>query len=335
MTAKKNIRLVNWERFQHYKHRNPPWIKLYCEMLSSQTWVTLDDSNRVLAFAVLMLAARHDNKIPMDPAYIRRVAYLNSDPDFASLLGINFIEIVEDASNMLAPCEHDASNLHQNALPETEKRQSREETENSSSEPKSSSDQEKTSNNFRLEENATPTPKATPSHEAQKLAALLSGEIRRNAPEFRITPSQLRKWAVTADRMLRLDRRSYDQTVDVIRWCQADEFWHSNVLSMEKVREKFDTLVLKGELHQRQRQPIVPAADPTQEVAVCGTCGGAKMLLQPSHVPGPRLVRCPECNPAGAIPPSGIDRNPDPRKPAQASPYRHHATGVETWSPQS
>jgi hypothetical protein len=129
MAEKKFIRVVNWERFQHYKHRNPPWIKLYGEMLSSRTWVTLDDSSRVLAFAVLMLAARHENKIPMDPDYIRRVAYLNSDPNFDGLLETNFVEIVDGASNVLATCTHDASNLHQNALPETEKRQSREETE--------------------------------------------------------------------------------------------------------------------------------------------------------------------------------------------------------------
>jgi hypothetical protein len=128
-TDQQFIRVVNWERFQHYKHRNPPWIKLYGEMLSSRTWVTLDDSSRVLAFAVLMLAARHENKIPMDPAYIRRVAYLNSDPNFAGLLETNFVEIVDGASNVLATCTHDASNVHQNALPETEKRQSREETE--------------------------------------------------------------------------------------------------------------------------------------------------------------------------------------------------------------
>jgi hypothetical protein len=329
MAEQKFIRVVNWERFQHYKHRNPPWIKLYGEILSSRTWVTLDDPNRVLAFAILMLAARHDNKIPMDPAYIRRVAYLNSDPNFAGLLENNFVEIMDDVNNVLAPCLHDASNLHPNALPEKEKRQSREETKNSSSELKSSSDQ--TSDfNSQSEEKVTPkptppdvdesskaTPKATPtpSHEAEKLAALLSGEIRRNAPAFRITPSQLRKWAVTADRMLRIDRRSYDQTVDVIRWCQADGFWHSNVLSMEKVREKFDALVLKGGLHQRPRQPqSSPELDPSQETT-CRRCGGAKRLRQDSSVPGPRLVPCPECVPAAASRSGEPDRNQLPRTP--------------------
>ena len=29
----------NWRKFQHYTDRNPPWIKLHFEMLSSADWV--------------------------------------------------------------------------------------------------------------------------------------------------------------------------------------------------------------------------------------------------------------------------------------------------------
>jgi hypothetical protein len=127
---------------------------------------------------------------------------------------------------------------------------------------------------------ATPKAKATakPSHEAEKLAALLAGEVRRNAPDFRITPGKQRSWTKTADRMLRLDHRSYDDVADMIRWVQADEFWHSNVLSMDKLREKFDQLLLKAEPRQRRRpsggiasRPPAPAAesDPLLECRVC------------------------------------------------------------------
>ncbi len=83
--------------------------------------------------------------------------------------------------------------------------------------------------------------KNQPSPEAGRLAALQS-EIHRNKPDYRITPAQLRSWAVTADRMLRLDGRSEESIVRLIRWAQQDEFWMSNVLSMEKLREKFDQL---------------------------------------------------------------------------------------------
>jgi uncharacterized protein YdaU (DUF1376 family) len=109
----------------------------------------------------------------------------------------------------------------------------------SSSEPKSGSDPV-----------ATPNQKQTPSllsHEADKLAALLKSEILRNKPDFRITPAQLRKWAVAAQRMLDHDNRTYDQIQKLIRFAQQDEFWMANVLSMDTLRKKFDQLEMKAD----------------------------------------------------------------------------------------
>jgi len=45
------LKIRNWEKYQHYKNRNPPWIKLHFEMLSSKDWVLVDDASRVLATA--------------------------------------------------------------------------------------------------------------------------------------------------------------------------------------------------------------------------------------------------------------------------------------------
>lgn len=103
MAEQRFRRIVNWDRFQHYRDRNPPWIKLYRDLLTSQTWVTLDDAGRVLAIACMMLAAATGNKIPFDPAYVRRVAYLNQDPDFSALLSLNFLEVFMEPAN-LARC---------------------------------------------------------------------------------------------------------------------------------------------------------------------------------------------------------------------------------------
>jgi hypothetical protein len=114
--AEKFIRIVNWDRFQHYKDRNPPWIKLHRELLQSHTWVTGDDASRALAIACMLLAAATENKIPADPAYLRRVAYLNSEPDLSHLLSTQFVEMIDEnggASTALARCL-------QVARPETE-----------------------------------------------------------------------------------------------------------------------------------------------------------------------------------------------------------------------
>jgi hypothetical protein len=88
--------------------------------------------------------------------------------------------------------------------------------------------------------------KQEPSLDASRLAALLKAEILRNKADFRITQQQERNWAVTADRMIRLDARTPEQIAAVIRWAQRDEFWLQNILSMDKLREKFDQLALKA-----------------------------------------------------------------------------------------
>jgi uncharacterized phage protein (TIGR02220 family) len=89
-------RIKNWERFQHYKDRNPPWIKLHRDLLASETWVSVDDASRVLAIACMLLAAATDNQIPDNPRYIQRVAYLSGPPDFGPLIEVGFLEVLTD-----------------------------------------------------------------------------------------------------------------------------------------------------------------------------------------------------------------------------------------------
>lgn len=109
-------RVKNWRTFQHYKDRNPPWIKLHFSMLSSQDWVMLDDASRVLAVACMLVASRNEGLIPDDPAYIKRLAYLNKTPNFKPLVECGFLELASGSKQEQAEFR-----------PETEKR--REETE--------------------------------------------------------------------------------------------------------------------------------------------------------------------------------------------------------------
>lgn len=121
------IRIVEWDTYQHYKDRNPPWIKLHRGTLTSNTWVTLDDASRVLAIAIMLLAAEKGNRIPAKPDYLKRVAYLHSEPDLRPLVEVGFIEIIEENGETASrPLAH-ASTLQADARPEREKRQSREE----------------------------------------------------------------------------------------------------------------------------------------------------------------------------------------------------------------
>lgn len=105
------IRLCNWQEYQHYKDRCPPWIKLHSNLLNSRLWVMCDDASRVLAFALMILASKHGNEIPLDEEYIKAVSRVKKF-ELKPLLDIGFCEMLDDASNVLA----DASALLSSSL---------------------------------------------------------------------------------------------------------------------------------------------------------------------------------------------------------------------------
>ena len=74
--------------------------------------------------------------------------------------------------------------------------------------------------------------------------------------------AQERAWAASADRMLRLDGRTEEKAIQVICFAQRDEFWCSNVLSMDKVREKFDQLAMKMKSNGNHSQAVRKSALP-------------------------------------------------------------------------
>ena len=104
MTA--HIEVRNWERFQHYKKRNPPWIKLYTELLDDYELMELDPRLRWVAIAMLLLAGRTDNKIPAKlPALRNRLWMADLTPaDVEKLASVGFIVLSQDASKVLARC---------------------------------------------------------------------------------------------------------------------------------------------------------------------------------------------------------------------------------------
>lgn len=55
--------------------------------------------------------------------------------------------------------------------------------------------------------------------------------------------------------MIRLDKRSPERIAQLICWAQHDEFWMLNILSMDKLREKFDALELKAHGGKSHRAP--------------------------------------------------------------------------------
>lgn len=76
-----------------------------------------------------------------------------------------------------------------------------------------------------------------------RLAVYLFNFIKQRNPNYK--EPNLQKWAADADKMIRLDNRPVDEIKAVITWCQKDEFWQNNILSIIKLRKQYDQLKLK------------------------------------------------------------------------------------------
>mgnify|MGYP001610464632 CR=1 FL=1 len=86
------LRITNWSRYQHYKNRNPPWIKLHVQLLQSPEWVSLSESGRLLALVCMMIAPRFGGKIPNDAKYLQGVGLFKRKPNLTELISCGFLE---------------------------------------------------------------------------------------------------------------------------------------------------------------------------------------------------------------------------------------------------
>lgn len=98
----------NYETFQHYKDRNPPWIKSYYSILDSYEFAKLPDASKGHLFAIYLLASRNNNKIPADFEWLKSVLKANSEIDLSILTELKFIVPDQECSEMLAERKQNA-----------------------------------------------------------------------------------------------------------------------------------------------------------------------------------------------------------------------------------
>lgn len=79
--AQKFLSIKNFEKYQHYKHRNPPWIKLHLELLDDVDFLRMPDASKWHYVGLLLLASRHENNIQADKDYIKNRLGLTTDLD--------------------------------------------------------------------------------------------------------------------------------------------------------------------------------------------------------------------------------------------------------------
>ena len=118
----KYFRVKGLDKFQHYKHRSPPWIKLHASVLDDYEFSCLGDAAKMHLMMIWLLASRRDNHLPWDTKWLAERLGASNKIDLDKLQEFDFIEVVQDADNMLADCG-------QSALSETEQSRDRAETD--------------------------------------------------------------------------------------------------------------------------------------------------------------------------------------------------------------
>lgn len=85
------FRVKNFEKFQHYKDRSPPWIKLYNETLDDYEFGRLHDASKMHLVGIWLLASRSDNKLPLDPEWIGKRINATEPVDLRALVAAGFL----------------------------------------------------------------------------------------------------------------------------------------------------------------------------------------------------------------------------------------------------
>jgi hypothetical protein len=118
----------------------------------------------------------------------------------------------------------------------------------------------------------------------ERLCVHLAERVEANGSK---RPTISKEWRDAARLMIDKDQRTEEQIHTAIDWCQDDEFWHANVLSMPSLRKRYDQLRLKARQQKRTSvtpQPAMSTAD--QRVAAAQALKSRPVADQPGTIQG-------------------------------------------------
>lgn len=102
------LRPKNWREFQHYKNRNPPWIRLHRSLLDNRDFHCLPVASKALAPLLWLLASESvDGSIDAsieNLSFRLRMSEKEINSAIRPLIDKGFFDVVQLASTPLAPC---------------------------------------------------------------------------------------------------------------------------------------------------------------------------------------------------------------------------------------
>jgi hypothetical protein len=118
------LSIKNLSKYQHYKDRRPPWIKLHASLFDDYEFQCLQDASKLHLILLWLLASQVDNHIPYDVAFIQRKLGTTLPIDMEVLIQQGFIEVSHDDGKTLALCKQsDVVETEAYTTPETYKKE--------------------------------------------------------------------------------------------------------------------------------------------------------------------------------------------------------------------
>lgn len=99
------LKVKNWTEFQHYKDRNPPWIKLHRTLLDDYEFARLQDASKAHLMLIWLFASQKNGLVPDDPAFLKKKLGLEKEPNLKLFVDQGLLIQEQHASKTLAECE--------------------------------------------------------------------------------------------------------------------------------------------------------------------------------------------------------------------------------------
>jgi len=100
------FKVKNLQKFQHYKDRCPPWIKLHSSILDDYEFGLLPDNCQHQLIFIWLLASKCENRLPLDEAWLQRKLPIKGKMNLKPMFKYGFLIL-------LSPSEQLASELLQ------------------------------------------------------------------------------------------------------------------------------------------------------------------------------------------------------------------------------
>ena len=96
------IKVKDWNKFQHFKDRKPPWIKLYRDILDDLEWHQLDPVAAKALVAIWLIASENDGELPE----MKKLAFRLRVSEKQAISIVSQLDhwLIQDDINLISDC---------------------------------------------------------------------------------------------------------------------------------------------------------------------------------------------------------------------------------------